>query len=396
MNFIFLRAYATIPEFLNAILGTNIPNIPINTYGFFVAMGFMGAAVFTAKELKRRGDIGQIEVRKVKQLIGEKPKIKDLIFPFLIWFFVGMKFLGAIIHQPNLLTQGQNTVAYLFSSKGFPLYGIILGAIAAAYTYYKLNKNALPTPKEEEVNVEPQDLIGELVFVAAFFGVVGASLFELIQPNSEMTIVELFSDPMNFLSGLTIYGGLTFGILGVTIYAVYRKIKPWVLFDTISPGFILAMALGRMGCHFSGDGDWGKVNPNPAPSWLPEYFWSNQYAHNVINEGEKIADCVGNYCHQLPQGVYPTAIYEILMFFILFAILWSLRKKVQYMPGFMFMMLFVASGIERYPIEIIRVTNRYPNFFNLTQAQIISVAMIIVGVAGMVYLWNRYRGKQTV
>lgn len=394
MNFIILRAYATIPEFFNAIFGTHLPNIPVNTYGFFVAMGFMAAAVFTSKELKRRGEIGQIGIRMEKQLIGEKPKIKDLIFPFLIWFFVGMKLIGALIHNPSLLTQGQNTVAFLFSTEGFPIYGLITGVLAAAYTYYKINKQALPTPKEIDVTVEPQDLIGELVFVAALFGVVGASVFEVIQPGSDMTFVELFSDPMNFLSGLTIYGGLFFGILGVTIYAKYRKVKPWILFDAISPTFILAMAFGRMGCHFSGDGDWGKVNLNPAPSWLPEYFWSNQYAHNVINEGEKIAGCVGNYCHQLPQGVYPTAIYEILMFFIMFAILWSLRKKVQYMPGFMFMMLFVASGLERYPIEIIRVTDRYPNFFNLSQAQIISVVMIIIGVAGMIYLWFRYKRQK--
>lgn len=408
MNIIFLRAYGTLPEFFNSIFNTNVfPDIPLNTYGFFVAMGFMVAAIFAAKELKRRGELGQIHQIPTVEIIGQKPSWKDLLSPFLIWFVVGMKVLGAIIHNPKLLTNGQNTVAYLFSSEGYPIYGLILGVIAAAYAYYSINKKALKTPIEKKTVIEPQDLIGEIVFVAAIFGVVGASVFEIIQPNSDMTLVELFSNPMNFLSGLTIYGGLTFGIIGVSIYAWYRKLKPFVLFDALAPTFIIAMALGRMGCHFSGDGDWGipyKGAAHPvsglpydySTTWLanlPEYFWKNNYAHNVINEGEQIVGCVGNYCNQLVPGVLPTAIYEIIMFFILFIIMWSLRKRVTHIPGFMFMMLFVVSGIERFPIEMLRVTERYPSFFNLTQAQVISVGMVIIGTAGMIYLGVKAKDK---
>ncbi|MCB9257136.1 MAG: prolipoprotein diacylglyceryl transferase [Chitinophagales bacterium] len=392
MNFIFLRAYATLPEFFNALFQTDaFPNIPFNTYGFFVAMGFMVAAITASIELKRKGELGLIQPIPTTELVGAKPKWNDFVFPSLLWFFIGMKFLGALLHDRSLLTQGQETVAYLFSSNGYPIYGFISAALACAFTYYKINKEALAEPKEIKTNIQPQELIGELVFVAALFGVVGASVFEIIQPNSDMTLLELFSNPMNFLSGLTIYGGLSFGILGVGIYAWYRKIKPFVLFDSLSPGFILAMAFGRMGCHFSGDGDWGIVSSNPPPAWLPKYFWSNTYAHNVISEGERIADCVGPYCYELAQGVFPTAIYEIIMFLILFLIMWALRKKVTHLPGFMFMLLFVVSGIERFPIEIIRVTDRFSSFFNLSQAQIISVGMIIVGAAGMIYLANRYK-----
>ena len=71
--------------------------------------------------------------------------------------------------------------------------------------------------------------------------------------------------------------------------------------------------------------------------------------------------------------------------------MWTVRKKVTRFPGFMFMLLFVVSGIERFPIEMIRVTDRFPSFFNLSQAQIISVCMIIVGTAGMIYLGMRHK-----
>jgi len=154
-----------------------------------------------------------------------------------------------------------------------------------------------------------------------------------------------------------------------------------------------------LGCHFSGDGDWGIANLSPAPSWIPEYFWSNKYAYNVINEGKEIAGCVeknisgcgGNYCFELENGVWPTSIYEFVMMLVIFAFAWSLRKKFTKAPGFIIFVVFFLNGVERYFIEIIRVTERYKNFFNLTQAQIISVVMIIVSIIGMIYLWNKHK-----
>lgn len=393
MNQILLRAYATIPEFLKSITGWEwIPNIPINTYGTFVALGFLTAAVIAYRGLKDRGNLGLLKGYAEVQIVGEAPKISDFITPFITWFIIGFKVLGALIHDPSRMAQGQKTVKYLLSIEGYWVWGLVTALLACLYTYYTINKEKLPEPKKETVQVEPQDMIGEIVGVAAVFGVVGASVFEIIQPGSQMTLKELFSDPMNFLSGLTILGGLTFGIIGVFLYAGKRKLKPFQLFDSIAPGYILAYGVGRLGCHFSGDGDWGKVNLSEAPAFIPDSWWSNTYAHNVINAGTvKIEGCVGNYCNELAQGVWPTSIYEVLMCIVMFAIMWSFRKKVIYAPGFMFCVLLVFNGIERFLIEIIRVTDTYPAFFNLTQAQIISVFMVLAGTAGIIYLYKKYQ-----
>ena len=145
----------------------------------------MAAAIVASKELDRRGKLGMIKDIPTTQVVGAKPQWNDFIFPVFVGYFIGMKILGAIIHNPSLLTQGQNTVAYLFSGQGYHIYGAIVGLAAAVYTYYKINKEALPEPKIENTFIQPQDLIGELVMVAAIFGVVGASVFEIIQPNSD-------------------------------------------------------------------------------------------------------------------------------------------------------------------------------------------------------------------
>ncbi|MGB1248864.1 MAG: prolipoprotein diacylglyceryl transferase [Chitinophagales bacterium] len=405
--YLFLRAYATIPDFINDILGTEIARYPINTYGFFVAMGFFVAAIAANIELKRRGELGLLPSKKATVIEGVKVKWTDLISPFIVWFLFGFKLLGAVIFDVDLLRQGQDSVAYILSLQGFWGVGILTGLLAAGYTYYSIKKKELTPPVSKQITVGPEESIGELVIVAAIFGIMGSSIFEIIQPNSTMTFVELFSDPMNFISGLTIFGGLFFGIIGIFIYSKWRKIKPFQLFDSLAPGFILANGVGRLGCHFSGDGDWGKANLSEAPSWIPDYFWSNNYAHNVLDACTtyvsknvatvessacaRIAECEGLYCHELATGVWPTSIYEFVMLVVLFFVLWAVRKKFTAAPGFIFAFFFVLAGLERFPIEYLRVTDTYPAFFNFTQAQIISIVMILGGLVGMGFLYAKHK-----
>jgi len=78
--------------------------------------------------------------------------------------------------------------------------------------------------------------------------------------------------------------------------------------------------------------------------------------------------------------VYPTALYEIIMMFILFAIMWSFRKKVT-QPGILTGVYLIFAGSERFLIEKIRVNNKYDFLpFHPTQAELISVILIIFGL----------------
>ena len=77
-------------------------------------------------------------------------------------------------------------------------------------------------------------------------------------------MADLLRNPALFVSGLTIYGGLIFGGLAILIFAYRRKIHVGHLFDSLGLSFLLAQGIGRLGCHFSGDGDWGIVNSNPS------------------------------------------------------------------------------------------------------------------------------------
>lgn len=166
------------------------------------------------------------------------------------------------------------------------------------------------------------------------------------------------------------------------------------MIDIGSPGMMLAYAVGRMGCHLSGDGDWGIENLTPKPQWLnwaPDWVWAFKYPHNVIHEGVPITGCVGKFCNELPIGVFPTPLYESVICLLLFALLWALRTRIQ-IPGLLFSIYLIVNGLERFTIELIRVNTKYHIFgLNPTQAELISFTFILSGIAGVFYFTNRAR-----
>jgi prolipoprotein diacylglyceryl transferase len=218
---------------------------------------------------------------------------------------------------------------------------------------------------------------------AALWGFLGAKIFHNLE-----NLEELMLDPWGSLisfSGLTFYGGLILATIAIIVFIRKYNMRVIHFADAMAPTMLFAYAAGRIGCHISGDGDWGIPNLNPKPfTWLPDWIWSYQYPHNVVNAGVPIPGCVGNYCNQLPEGVYPTTFYEVIIMFILFLIVWMVRKKIT-QPGIITGIYFIFAGGERFFIEKIRVNNKYTFLpFQPTQAELISVILIILGIVFLV------------
>ena len=103
-------------------------------------------------------------------------------------------------------------------------------------------------------------------------------------------------------------------------YVKKYKSKNWYNSkDVMAAPLMLAYGIGRIGCHMSGDGDWGVQNLNQKPVWiesfLPDWIWGYTYPNNVIRAGganEICSDPLGIYCYELANPVYPTAVYEVL------------------------------------------------------------------------------------
>ena len=369
--------YPNISYLLNDLFGINIP-LPIQTFGFFVAIAFLLSSWTLSLELKRKEKEGLIKPTKRKKIIGKKVSPQELIVQGIVGFLVGYKLLYAGLNYSDFVNNPQGMI---LSTEGHFLGGL-LGAFINAYMKYReVKKEELDTPKTITETVHPFQLVGNITMIAAVSGIIGAKLFHNLE-----NIDEFLADPIGQLlsfSGLTFYGGLICGAVAVIYYAKKYGIHYKIISDAAAPGLMLAYGIGRMGCHFSGDGDWGINNLAPKPEWmsfLPDWTWAYTYPNNVINAGVPIEGCIGNYCNELMYPVYPTPLYEIVIALGLFAFLWSIRKRIS-VPGVLFGIYMIVNGLERFFIEKIRINTNYIIFGKeITQAEIISFALIITGL----------------
>lgn len=375
--------YPTISHLIYDLFGLDIP-LPIQTFGFWVAIAFLMASWIISLELRRKESLGLLSAFKTKEVIGKGLSNYDIVSSIFFGFLLGFKAIEAFFYYSDLVNNPQE---FILSSRG-NLFGGILIALASLYIKWSDNKKQkLTTPKTIDKTLHPYELVGNLTMIAAVSGVIGAKIFHNLE-NFDLFLSDPLGQLLSF-SGLTFYGGLIFGAISVIWYANKFNIKIKHLIDSSAPALMLAYGIGRIGCQMSGDGDWGIVNLAPKPEWmgfLPDWMWSYTFPHNVINAGIPIDGCVGNFCYQLANPVWPTAFYEVVMSLILFGILWFLRKRIN-IPGMLFFIYFIFNGIERFFIEKVRVNTEYNILGGITQAEIISFLLIITGFLGCLYLY---------
>ena len=80
---------------------------------------------------------------------------------------------------------------------------------------------------------------------------------------------------------------------------------------------------------------------------------------------------------------------EFLLFSLLiFSFLWSIRKKIK-VAGIMFFTYLALNGVERFFIEKIRVNTKYNILGGITQAEIISFCLVLIGLLGCIILYKK-------
>lgn len=354
----------------------------INTFGFFVAVAFLLANFVMSLELKRKEQLGQITGMPGKQWIGVMPKPMDYLSNALIAFIVGWKFLYLIFNACDFFDDPQSRI---LSSEGSWPMGLLLAAIAIGFKYYEAvqTRKKHPEPKLEAVTIHPYQRMGNITVVAAITGLLGAKIFDHMEHWDDFIQNPLgaFLDPF---SGLAFYGGLIMGTAGVLWYARKVNIHWRHMLDVGGPAMLLAYGVGRIGCHMSGDGDWGIVNRIPNPGWLPDWLWAYTYPNNVaqICDPETGYGCAEGIRPVLSSPVWPTSMYEAMLGVLLFVVLWNMRKHIK-VPGVLFSIYLLMTGFERFWIEKIRVNAVYQIAgMEITQAEVISVALMLLGAFG--------------
>jgi phosphatidylglycerol:prolipoprotein diacylglycerol transferase len=406
-----LRCYARITDWIYLTFGQSdaldFRFLPIYSYGFFVAMGFLTAAIYSYREMRRREELGLLPGIEEDITIGEGAKWWDVVLYVFVGFFLLFK-IGGIAENAEALRNGTlsfgsflyapvpgNVLSRLLHYGNY-IAGAIGGILLPAIYYYTTNKNKLATVIREKKMVYTSSKMGDLLIIAAVFGILGANLFDTLENPSEKLSDWQTEGFSAIFSGLSVFGGLICAGIAFAVYAWKRKIHIGHLFDSVAPGFTLANGVGRIGCHVSGDGDWGIVNNNPTPSFIPEWLWKYKYPHNILGESPEtiIPGCTEEHCHELAQAVYPTPLYEFTILALACLLLWWLSKKYfTTKPGMVFFIFLICLGVQRFLIEQIRASSERQEFMNLRQAEWISIGMVVAGIVGGIWLWNHYKNK---
>jgi phosphatidylglycerol:prolipoprotein diacylglycerol transferase len=430
--------YPNLYFFLKDVFGIDLQGFKlVNSFGLLVAIAFLAGAWALSAEFKRREKNGWLKSTETKIWVGKGASIGEIGWNAFFGFIAGWKFVGFFTEKEIAF---QDPQAFLLSGNGNVTAGFLLAALFAGLKIYAGSKEKLAKPEQRTIRIWPHDRIGDMTIMAAVFGFGGAKIFHNLENWDE-----LVRDPVGSLlsfSGLTFYGGLICAGIAILWYAKKHKIHRWHLVDTFGPALMLAYAVGRLGCQVSGDGDWGILNSAyvstpegksvlasgtqyqdtvtahlgyyqrsfagvkeinsytdvmhrsvKAPSWLPDWMVAYSYPHNVISEGIPNANCEGQWCNHLPVPVFPTPFYEAIVCFGLFLVLWSIRKKLK-IPGMLFGVYLILNGLERFLIERIRVNTTYSIAgFHPSQAQLISAALVLAGIA--IFFYRKRVGKET-
>lgn len=238
----------------------------------------------------------------------------------------------------------------------------------------------------------PPNLASNITILALIFGIAGAKLLYLIE-NWQAFI----QDPIDMAfsaGGLTWYGGFFVGLIAVVLYVRAKKVPVMKFLDALGIALLLAYGVGRLGCHFAGDGDYGFPTDLPWGTNYQKGTYPPDRAFRIFYESEEMRRLYPWIAEKFPYGVpantplHPTPVYEMLLGVSGFLLMWFYFRKRSYPDGMLFALYLVISSLFRFSIEFLRLNPRL--VFGLSEAQLISAVLFFVGAGWIVYLRRKH------
>ena len=262
-----------------------------------------------------------------------------------------------------MITININPVAFSLGAFDVRWYGIMVAlAVVAVIVISLLEARRVGLAEEHIYSVGLWAIIGGII-VSRLLHVIDKWNYYMANPAQIIGF-----------EGLTVYGAVLGALLAVLIYCWVKKISFWLIGDVIAPGAILGQAIGRIGCFINGccyglptSLPWGVVYTNP-----------------------------GSYC-QFDGPVQPTQIYHLIWNLIGFGILWSLRRQLK-PQGSLFLLYLALYAAGDLSIRFARVGEPFRSgmFFNMQQAQLIGIVILVVTVPWLIVRMLRARTQAVI
>jgi phosphatidylglycerol:prolipoprotein diacylglycerol transferase len=251
-------------------------------------------------------------------------------------------------------------IAFQFGPLSIGWYGLCY-AIGLAAAYVVLVRLA-------RLAGEDPDVVGNGIIVVAVAALIGGRLYHVIDQWHLYA-----NDPIKIVlppySGLGVYGGIATGTLAGWWYARRRRVPFARWADIVAPALFVMQAIGRWGNYFNQE----LYGPATNVPWgIP------------IECAYRLQDVYP--CSSLPEATtrfHPLFLYESLSGILgaAFLIWLGFRFRSRLRPGDLLLVFLIWYGLTRFALENLREDNW--TFFGTPVAQIVSLAVILIGVIGL-------------
>lgn len=258
-----------------------------------------------------------------------------------------------------------------FHIAGFPVYwyGILIASgILLCYGYILLEL------KRRKLDPKP---VEDMAFWVILSGVIGARLYYIL-----FNLSYFLEDPLQIFAirngGLAIHGALIGGATAFLYFAVKHRLHWLTYLDIMTPGVLLAQAVGRWGNFFNNEA-FGRPTNLPWKVYIPEEHRPAEFVES-------------SYFH-------PTFLYESLWNLAGFILLVLLSRKFTTQPstlnprsrGAVFFAYLVWYSFGRFFIEGLRTDSLYIGPFRT--AQVMSAFLFFLGICGLIFVYRKTKLK---
>ena len=236
-----------------------------------------------------------------------------------------------------------------------------------------------------------EKIIDDYAFVAIISGLIGGRLYYVLF-NLDYYLTYPMEIPAVWHGGMAIHGGIIGGIIGTLIYGKIKRINPLILGDYAAAPFILGQAIGRFGNLMNGE-----IHGVPTFTPLSVIFnlkpkfaeWYEYYQSLPLIEKAKFPDLVpwgivfplsspaGNEFPNL--ALHPAMIYELILNFIGFCIIWFLLRKKENKPlGYLWWSYIIIYSVNRIIVSFFRAEDLM--LLGMRAPHLVSLIMIIIAL----------------
>ncbi len=246
------------------------------------------------------------------------------------------------------------------NSEAFTIFGISIAWYALIITCGMVAAVAYVILTSKKIGITMEDVIDFALFTIPI-GIVGARLYYVLTSLEDF---HSFAEVINIRNGgLAIYGGIIAG--GLTVLAVchFKKINFLAFADCVSPGVLLAQAIGRWGNFMNGEAFGYECD------WFCRMGLNNQLTGHSL------------------MYVHPTFLYESLWNLLGFALVNLYAKYLhKKYDGELFLMIFGWYGLGRMFIEGLRTDSLYSTVFGIEfrTSQVLAAIIFAVCAAALI------------